>query len=94
MLNNNNLLEGIGRIINDKEEDIVIIIFNAGSDTSQKLNNIAAYQKNPIEVHNAWMKSEAHKENILNGRFSELGIGVYIDNAGEVYWAETFVGHQ
>ena len=56
--------------------------------------NIAAYQKNPVEVHNAWMKSEAHKENILNGRFSELGIGVYIDNAGEVYWAETFVGHQ
>ena len=39
LLNNNNLLEGIGRIINDKEEDIVIIIFNAGSDTSQKLNN-------------------------------------------------------
>ena len=39
LLNNNNLLEGIGRIINDKEEDIVIIIFNAGYDTSQKLNN-------------------------------------------------------
>ena len=39
LLNNNNLLKGIGRIINDKEEDIVIIIFNAGSDTSQKLNN-------------------------------------------------------
>ena len=39
LLNNNNLLEGIGRIINDKEEDIVIIIFNAGDDTSQKLNN-------------------------------------------------------
>ena len=39
LLNNNNLLEGIGRIINDKEEDIVIIIFNAGDDTSQKLSN-------------------------------------------------------
>ena len=39
LLNNNNLLEGIGRIINDKEEDIVIIIFNAGYETSQKLNN-------------------------------------------------------
>lgn len=39
LLNNNNLLKGIGRIINDKEEDIVIIIFNAGDDTSQKLSN-------------------------------------------------------
>ena len=37
LLNNNNLLKGIGRIINDKEEDIVIIIFNAGDDTSQKI---------------------------------------------------------
>ena len=56
--------------------------------------NIAAYQKNPIEVHNAWMKSEAHKENILNGKFTDVGIGVYIDKNGEVYWAESFVGNQ
>ena len=49
LLNNNNLLEGIGRIINDREEDIVIIIFNAGYDTSQKLNN-SQYKEKVISL--------------------------------------------
>ena len=49
LLNNNNLLEGIGRIINDKEEDIVIIIFNAGDDTSQKLSN-SQYKEKVISL--------------------------------------------
>lgn len=56
--------------------------------------NIAAYQKNPIEVHNAWMQSEAHKENILNKKFTDVGIGVYINEKGEVYWVESFVGNK
>ena len=49
LLNNNNLLKGIGRIINDKEEDIVIIIFNAGDDTSQKLSN-SQYKEKVISL--------------------------------------------
>ena len=49
LLNNNNLLKGIGRIINDNEEDIVIIIFNAGDDTSQKLSN-SQYKEKVISL--------------------------------------------
>ena len=45
----NSFLKGIGRIINDKEEDIVIIIFNAGDDTSQKLSN-SQYKEKVISL--------------------------------------------
>ena len=46
LLNNNNLLEGIDRIIQDKE-DIVIIVFSGGYETTQKIEN-SKYKENII----------------------------------------------
>lgn len=46
LLNNNNLLEGIDRIIEDKE-DIVIIVFSGGYETTQKIEN-SKYKENII----------------------------------------------
>ena len=46
LLNNNNLLEGIDRIIQDKE-DIVIIVFSGGYETTQKVEN-SKYKENVI----------------------------------------------
>lgn len=46
LLNNNNLLEGMDRIIQDKE-DIVIIVFSGGYETTQKVEN-SKYKENVI----------------------------------------------
>lgn len=37
-----------------------------------------------------WMESEGHKENILNKNYEEEGIGIAINNDGEVYITENF----
>ena len=46
LLNNNNLLEGMDRVIQDKE-DIVIIVFSGGYETTQKVEN-SKYKENVI----------------------------------------------
>lgn len=38
--------------------------------------NIAAGQKDVFEVHSAWMNSEGHRANILNEKYTHLGIGI------------------
>ena len=48
LLNNNNLLEGMDRIIQDKE-DIVIIVFSGGYETTQKIEN-SKYKENIIRL--------------------------------------------
>ena len=54
--------------------------------------NIAAGQRTPESVVDAWMNSEGHRENILNPKFGKLGVG-YI-NAPETdykhYWVQLF----
>ncbi|QTN00959.1 hypothetical protein ERJ70_17700 [Sediminibacillus dalangtanensis] len=51
--------------------------------------NIAKGQRTPEEVVNAWMNSEGHRENILNGNFTHIGVG-YVEN-GNV-WTQQFIG--
>ncbi len=52
--------------------------------------NIAWGQKTPEEVVNAWMNSKGHRENILNSRFTSIGVGLYEQN-GTYYWCQLFV---
>ncbi|SDM50226.1 CAP domain-containing protein [Sediminibacillus halophilus] len=51
--------------------------------------NIAKGQRTPEEVVNAWMNSEGHRKNILNGNFTHIGVG-YVEN-GNV-WTQQFIG--
>ncbi|HQD05795.1 MAG TPA: CAP domain-containing protein [Bacillota bacterium] len=54
--------------------------------------NLAAGQKTPQEVVAGWMNSDGHRENILNPRFTHLGVG-YADGGGKYfyYWTQIFV---
>lgn len=54
--------------------------------------NIAMGQKTPSEVMNAWMNSSGHRANILNGNYTELGVGIYKDANGSIYWTQMFIG--
>lgn len=40
-------------------------------------------------VMNAWMESESHRNNILNGSFTRIGIG-YVEMQGTAYWCQLF----
>ena len=49
--------------------------------------NIAAGQKTPEEVMNAWMNSPGHRANILGANFTQIGIAYY-----QSEWVQAFIG--
>lgn len=53
--------------------------------------NIAAGQKTPQEVMNAWMNSSGHRANILSSNYSELGVGKQNGGSYGVYWTQMFI---
>lgn len=57
--------------------------------------NIAAGYPDADKVVNGWMNSEGHRANILNARFSELGVGHVFKDDREYghYWVQIFRGY-
>jgi len=54
--------------------------------------NIAAGAMTPGEVADGWLASPAHCENIMDARFTEVGIAyaANLDTAAGLYWTEDF----
>lgn len=52
--------------------------------------NIAWGQTSPEKVMEAWMNSEGHRTNILNPKFTSIGVG-YNQVNGVNYWTQLFV---
>ena len=52
--------------------------------------NIAMGQSTADEVMNDWMNSQGHRENILNGNFTKIGVGVSVGADGRIYWTQMF----
>ena len=52
--------------------------------------NIAWGQRTPEDVMNAWMNSDGHRANILNPKFTKIGVGLYQNAAGRNYWTQLF----
>lgn len=53
--------------------------------------NIAWGQKSPEEVVTAWMNSAGHRANILNEKFTELGVGYRQNARGVNYFTQLFI---
>jgi uncharacterized protein YkwD len=51
--------------------------------------NLATGQDDPDEVMASWMASDAHRTNILNPLFTEIGIGVH-GSTGGTWWTQDF----
>lgn len=51
--------------------------------------NIAYGQLDAAEVMDGWMDSEGHRANILNPKFTSIGIGCY-ESGGILYWVQMF----
>lgn len=54
--------------------------------------NIAWGQKSPEQVMEGWMNSPGHRANILNSKFTAIGVGYYRSAAGVNYWTQLFIG--
>ncbi len=52
--------------------------------------NIAAGQRTPEIVVNAWMNSPGHRANILSSNFSKIGVGYETNSSGRPYWTQMF----
>lgn len=52
--------------------------------------NIAWGQISPEKVMEAWMNSEGHRANILNPKFTKIGVGHYQNANGRNFWAQLF----
>lgn len=51
---------------------------------------MAAGQRTPAETLATWMNSPGHRGNSLNGRFSEVGLGILRGANGAAYWTQVF----
>ena len=54
-----------------------------------RAENIANGQTAPAEVMNDWMNSPGHRSNILDTKWSYIGIGCFVRN-GKYYWVQVF----
>ena len=53
--------------------------------------NIAAGQSAPAAVVKSWMNSPGHKANILNARYTHIGIGYAAGGSWNHYWTQLFL---
>jgi hypothetical protein len=61
-----------------------------GYSFSQLGENVAFNQKTPKAVLKSWMDSPGHRENILNKKYTEIGIGIAKAENGELYYTQVF----
>lgn len=54
--------------------------------------NLAAGQQTPVEAMSEWMDSPAHRDNILDPTWTEIGVAVRVGGESSIYWVQVF-GH-
>lgn len=66
--------------------------FTAVTNPGALGENIAAGQRSPQEVMNSWMNSSGHRANILNQRYTRLGVGYFYNPSApyRYYWVQMF----
>lgn len=65
------------------------MIKNFGISYRTAGENIAAGQRTPKAVVDAWMNSSGHRANILNASYTQIGVGYVADGN---YWTQMFIG--
>jgi hypothetical protein len=68
--------------------------FDAGYEWARYGENIARGQQSAAEVVTGWMNSPAHRENIMDCRLRQMGIGLAFDGGEQPYWVQDFATPQ
>jgi uncharacterized protein YkwD len=77
-----------GSMVNDRAD---LLGFSNWQAIGENIAFNRGYQK-PVEFAcEGWMKSPAHRENILNVRWKEAGIGAALAPDGSYYFTEVFI---
>jgi uncharacterized protein YkwD len=64
---------------------------DAGYRYSWTGENIAMGENVTVpDIFGGWMKSKAHRDNILKPEYQEIGIGIARNDKGEVYYTQEF----
>jgi uncharacterized protein YkwD len=63
---------------------------DAGYKWSRYGENIARGVDSPAEVVDGWMHSPEHRENIMDCRLHQMGIGIAFSGDSETYWVQDF----
>jgi uncharacterized protein YkwD len=71
-------------------EDVGDRISDAGYTANRWAENIAYGQPTPQEVVNTWMASPGHRDNILDCRMADIGVGHSVSPQGQPYWTQDF----
>lgn len=53
--------------------------------------NLATKTKTSEETMKLWMSSKGHRANILNPKFTQLGVARDLDKNGNFYWVQIFI---
>ncbi|GGO61219.1 CAP domain-containing protein [Nonomuraea cavernae] len=61
--------------------------FTGGSGWAE---NIAMGQSTPAAVMTSWMNSSGHKANIMNCKYTLIGVGAAKNSKGQIYWTQNF----
>jgi len=64
---------------------------NFGISFSAAGENIAMGQQSATQVMTSWMNSSGHRQNILNARYTEIGVGIAKSGNGSIYWVQQFI---
>lgn len=65
-------------------QDIMKLGFNYVAE------NIAYGQNTEQQVMDAWLNSYGHKKNIMNKKFTHIGVGFSYNNKDQIYWCVCF----
>lgn len=67
-------------------------VTRAGYDWRSVGENIAAGQPSPQEVVAGWLRSPGHCANLMEPRFTDMGVAYAVDQKSEagIYWAQVF----
>ncbi len=67
------------------------MIQNFGITYTRAAENIAAGQRTPEEVVQAWMNSPGHRKNILDPNVTRIGVGYAQGGSYGHYWTQMFI---
>ncbi len=66
------------------------ILMEFGIGYNYASENVAGCIATPAEVVSAWMASPGHRENIMNPKFTQVGLGFY-ESDHYYYWSQLFI---
>lgn len=72
------------------DKDVADRVKAAGYAFRRLGENIAWNQQTPKDVVAGWMDSKGHRENLLNGDYTQIGLAVAKNSKGEPYWVQVF----